>query len=443
MIGNIWFRLPSAAYDPQRAGTTLAHPQARNLLAQGFDSCTVTRMNWQYQRDAVTAVNALTARWVKTWSGGSVVMAGAGAWPLLAHLASASEGEGRRELQEAVGMDAATASQAAGAVLSIMERSTAIRSALGLWTRPDLPLHPAWTTTLPAGMYGELTSDPAADRLRLDTWAKEQTGGLIPAMPIQLTDRVLLVLAMALTVRTTWLRPFTDGIDLLEAGPWAGREIHVLLRRTHILDRARVADTPAGPLTLLRVMGSGGIDVHLVLGDESMKPGHVLTAGIDVLAGCHPATPAGLLPATSPGPGMTVRHLRDRAPDDVLNVKVPRFTITSTHDLLDLPEVFGLATVTDPSRGHFPGISSRPLAVTQARQNAVATFQATGFEAAATTVFGAVAGGIAPPPPYRVRHIDLHFNHPFGFLTVDRRSHLILTAGWVAEPETWPEEPSS
>ncbi|MFI6739249.1 serpin family protein [Nonomuraea sp. NPDC050451] len=398
-------------------------------------------MNWQH--DSVAAANALTTRWVKNCSGESVVMAGAGAWPLLAHLASAAEGRGRAELQEAVGTDAATASQAARAVLSIMDGSTAIRSALGLWTRPNLPLHPAWITTLPAGMHGELTADTTADQLRLDAWAKEQTGGLIPDMPLQLTDHVLLVLAMALTVRTTWLRPFTDGIDLFETGPWAGLEIHVLRRRTRILDRARVADTPAGPLTVLRVMGTGGIDVHLVLGDESMKPGHVLTAGIDVLAGRHPATPAGLLPAGSPGPGMTVRHVRDHAPGDVLNVTVPRFTVTSTHDLLDLPEVFGLATVTDVTRGHFPGISALPLAVTHARQNAIASFQATGFEAAAITALGAVAAGIAPPPPYRVRRIDLDFSHPFGFLTVDRRSRLILTAGWIAEPEIQPEDPGN
>ncbi|MEV0352036.1 hypothetical protein AB0H88_40250 [Nonomuraea sp. NPDC050680] len=62
-------------------------------------------------------------------------------------------------------MDAATASQTAQAVLAIMDRSAAIRSTLGLWSRPNLPLHPAWITTLPAGMYGELTSDPTADQL--------------------------------------------------------------------------------------------------------------------------------------------------------------------------------------------------------------------------------------------------------------------------------------
>ncbi|MFI9597093.1 hypothetical protein [Nonomuraea sp. NPDC052265] len=208
---------------------------------------------------------------------------------------------------------------------------------------------------LPAGMYGELTSDPAADQLRLDAWGKEQTGGLIPTMPLQLTDRVLLTLAMALTVCSTWLRPFTDGIDLFKAGLWAGLEIHVLRRSIRILDRARVADAPAGPLTLLRVMGTGGIDVHLVLSDDLMNPGHILNVGIGALAGRHPATRVSLLRAGSPGPGLTVRHVRDHAPDDVLNVRVSRFTITATHVLLNLPNLADMVTVTDPTRGHFPG----------------------------------------------------------------------------------------
>ncbi len=137
---------------------------------------------------------------------------------------------------------------------------------------------------------------------------------------------------------------------------------------------------------------------------------------------------------------MTVRFVRARTPEDLLDVTVPRFSVGSAHDLLDLPEVFGLRTVTDVTRGHFPGISTEPLAVTQARQNAVATFRATGFESAAVTAIGVAAGGAAPRNPYRVRLIDLDFSRPFGFLTVDRRTRLILTAGWIAEPEAWSEE---
>ncbi|TQS21604.1 serpin family protein [Microbispora sp. KK1-11] len=397
-------------------------------------------MDVQSRSNAVAAVNALTARWAATCSGETVVMAGSAVWPLLAYLAAGVDGREREELQDAVGMDGTIASQAARTVLSIMDGSPAVRAALGLWFRADLPLRPDWIAMLPAGVHGELTSDPAADQLRLDRWADEQTGGLIPAMPLKVTDEMLLVLAMALTVRTTWLRPFTDGVGVFEGGPWAGREIHVLRRTTRVLDRARVAETPAGLLTLLRVMGTGGIDVHLVLGEDSAKPGQVLTAGIDMVAGRRTAIEADLLSAGAPGPGMTVRFVRAHAPEDLLDVTVPRFSISSTHDLLGLPEVFGLTTVTDVTRGHFPGISTEPLAVTQAQQNAFATFEATGFESAAVTAVGVAAGGVVPRHPYRVRRIDLDFSRPFGFLTVDRRTRLILTAGWIAEPEAWSEE---
>ncbi|MFC0549686.1 serpin family protein [Planotetraspora thailandica] len=385
--------------------------------------------------DPVTAANAMTARWAANCSGESVVLAGVGAWILLAYLASAAEGRGRTELQEAVGMNAEVASRGAQDVLTVLNGSPAINSALGLWTSRKLPLQPAWTAALPGGARGELTGNPTEDQLRLDAWASGQTGGLIPTMPVSLTEETLLVLAGALTVRTTWLRPFIDDVELPRTGPWAGREIHALRRVTRILDRATVIDGPSGRLTMLRVMGTGGIDVRLVLGEESRKAGEVLRAGIEALSGRHPAVKADALPIGESAPGMTVRSVRSYDPGDFLSVTVPRFTVASSHDLLGLPAVFGLDAVTDRTRGHFPGISTEPLAVSQARQDAVATFNASGFEAAAVTAVGAIAAGIAPPPPHRVKNVDVEFSRPFGFLAVDRRSGLVLTAGWVAEPE--------
>ncbi len=43
-----------------------------------------------------------------------------------------------------------------------------------------------------------------------------------------------------------------------------------------------------------------------------------------------------------------------------------------------------------------------------------------------------------PPPRYTVRLVEAAFDRPFGFLTVHRTSRLVLTAGWVAEPVTFP-----
>lgn len=360
------------------------------------------------------AVNSLTARWAATCSGESTVMSGAAVWPLLACLASAADGRGRAELMDAIGADPSAAS----AVQGILDGSPAITSALGLWARNDVPV-------LLPGVLGELTGDPAVDQPRLDAWAAAQTGGAIPAMPIATNEETALVLAAAMTVRTTWLRPFIDDVECVESGPWAGRDLAVLRRCTAILDRVRVAETPAGLVTAVRVMGTGGIDVHLLLGEESSKAAEVLATEPRVL----PGVPLGS------GPGITVSTVPADSPDDILTLTVPRFSITSAHDLLAHPEVYGLATVSDQRYGHFPGISAEvPLAISQAAQHVTATFQAEGFQSAAVTAFGAVVGGPAPRLPYRAMHVEVDFTRPFGFLTVERRSGLILTAGWIADP---------
>ncbi|MGK5558371.1 serpin family protein, partial [Actinomadura kijaniata] len=193
-----------------------------------------------------------------------------------------------------------------------------------------------------------------------------------------------------------------------------------------------VADAPAGHLTMVRVGGGDDIDVHLLLGEESRPPAALLPAAARVLSGRHPATPAGALPEGAPGPGLTITVTDSPVPGDHLLTTLPRFTVRAGHDLLALPEVFGLAAGAEG----FPGISPAPLAVSQARQDAMATFQATGFEAAAATAVLAAPAG-APPPPgvtHRVRQARVTFDRPFGFLNVHRPTGLILTAGWIAAP---------
>ncbi|MEU7606168.1 serpin family protein, partial [Streptomyces sp. NPDC041003] len=113
--------------------------------------------------------------------------------------------------------------------------------------------------------------------------------------------------------------------------------------------------------------------------------------------------------------------------------------VRSEHDLLEHSRLFGLETATDRDHGHFPGISPQPLAIASARQSALARFHAEGFEAAAVTAFGAVAGCAPTRPRYRARRAEVRFDRPFGFLTVHRTSRLVLAAGWVAEPDS-PEE---
>lgn len=382
---------------------------------------------------AVRAVNALTARWAGAAEGGTVFSA-AGVWPLLAHLADGAEGAARAELAEALGLPAGQAAPAARELLAAMATMRGLDTALGLWTNRTLELGQEWEAGLPAGAHGVLTGDAVADQRALDSWTVKRTGGLIDRMPVTLVEDTQMVLASALTLRTQWLSPF-DETELDTAyEPWATTPRLGLQRRSALLDRVGVADTPVGHVTELKVLGTNALDVHLLLGEEGMQPAHVLRAGVDILAGRCAVIPGPRLPYGNAGPGLQVHKVRCSRPEPPsLYVRTAAYDMHASHDLLKMHEVFGLTTAQDPARGHFPGISAFPLAIGSARQNTMAKFGALGFEAAAVTAFGAVGAGI-PDLRYVTTMIRAAFDRPFAFLALHRHTRLVLTAGWVSDP---------
>ncbi|MEU9111023.1 serpin family protein [Streptomyces sp. NPDC048483] len=385
---------------------------------------------------SVRAVNRLTARWARSQTGpdGSVFSA-TSLWPPLAFLADAAGGPARTELEDAVGLPADEAAEAARGFLEAVGSIRGMRAALGLWTRATLPLHARWTARLPAKTTGTFSGDAAADRRTLDAWVQECTGGLIRTMPVVMDDETELVLAAAQTVRTRWLQPFHETETVPDSGPWQGRYLLGLRRTTSLPGRVAVTETPDGPLTVLKVLGDTGVDIHLVMGAPAMTPAQVLCHGIGTLSsGAGALVPGDRLPLGAAGPGLRVSTERSCTPEPLLDVRTVPFRIEADHDLLARPALFGLSTATDRSRGHFPGIGPKPLAIGSARQAALAVFDAEGFESASVTAFGAVGAGMPPPPRHTVRRIEAVFDRPFGFLTVHRTSRLVLTAGWVAEP---------
>ena len=391
----------------------------------------------------VRVVNGLTARWAAQTAVDGTAFSAAGVWPLLAFLADGATGAARAELAEALGVPAEHAAATARELLTALESVSGLDSALGLWTHHTLPLRDEWRAGLPAGTHGVFGDDLVTAQERLDAWAAERTGGLVERMPVTLTREARMVLAGALALRTDWRQPFTETMLRPEAGPWQGRSLLGLSRRSVRPDRVGVTSTPDGFVTALTVPGDNGVDVHLVLGEERMTPGQVLGAGVGVVERALAVTGGGALPFGHVGPGLRVEQQPSVAPEPIaLDVRTVAYEVRADHDLLALPGLFGLTTAQDLRQAHFPGVSAYPLAIGAARQSALARFGALGFRAAAVTAIMPVAAGAAPQFRYETTVVRVTFDRPFGFLAVDRESRLVLMAGWVTDPAPYPAMPS-
>ncbi len=367
-------------------------------------------------------ITRLTAQWVRDLPGeDSTVLSGLGVWPLLALLADLAEGPAREELREAAGAP----------YDGLLPNTDELRMALGLWTRPELPLEPGLDKVLPPEVRGVLTSKKV-----LDEWVAEQTGGLLRSMPIDLNEDIKLVLASALAVKLKWQQPFDEGSRMVSE-KW----MRWLTRSDYDLGSVRRhVSASAGPITAITVRGAGEIDVRLVIGEPDRSRSEVLAAAIELQGDGQnrdgqdgdgqdsDGQDGAELLAGLTAPGVEVIESMSPTPSVILSM--PYFEIEVEHDLLQQADVFGLLSATDTSRGHFPGLSPEPLAVSQAKQAVLARFSATGFEAAAVTAMAFLAGSA---PTRGAKALLVVLDRPFAFVAVHRPTGIPLVAGWVTE----------
>ncbi|WP_426506433.1 hypothetical protein ACPPVO_50825 [Dactylosporangium sp. McL0621] len=353
---------------------------------------------------SIQRANTLTATWAAVSA--AAVFSAAAVYPLLALLASVAAGRPRAELL----------------AVAPTPLDLPIRGALGLWTREGVPLTLDWA----ARAGPRLTGDPLIDRPLLDAWAAAQTGAPVPPFEFAPADENALVLAAALAVTADWETPFTDGVLRPAAGPWAGRRLASLHRRGPGLTALRSAATPAGPVTLLTVRGTGDVDVVLCTAGGTAPAPAVLAAAVESFAAATPARK---------GPGITKALVDADDTEPELVVKVPRFAAAAAHDLLTAADVFGLRAAAAPAL--FPGISSEPLRVASAGLSVAAAFTGPGFRAAPVTRTPVVP--MTPPAGTARRlRVTVRFDEPFGYLAVHRPTDLVLMAGWVDTPEAAP-----
>jgi hypothetical protein len=383
--------------------------------------------------DEVAAANGLTRRWFQDRPEIPAAGSGLGIWPLLGILATGAIGATRTELQTAAGLTPGRAAAIAEALLTAVQASPALRLAFGVWAGSRITLDPEWVDGLPVDAVGSLTGDPAADKAALDAWAARSTQGLIDRMPLDFTRPIDLVLASALSVRTTWLTPFQDHRRAFTTGPWAGLGQCRALTATLGGDVLRVHERGS----VLTVPGDGDIDVLLALGRDGLDPHPVMDMLLDAADDPAWGRSATALAVGEGAVGVEVVEYMGMRPQHgpETEVHTVRFRVDSDLDLLENARRLGLLLASDEDRAQFDRLAAEPVYVSQARQTAMAEFSATGFEAAAVTALAmARAAGL---PKFDHRHVKavVRFDRPFAYLARHRPTGLVLIAGWVAEPQ--------
>ncbi|MFC4337976.1 serpin family protein [Salininema proteolyticum] len=382
--------------------------------------------------DIVAAANSLTAHWTDSLPRPPKVVSGLGLWPLLAELALGAGTDTRAELVEALGKDPSPGDVAA--VASLLASSPDARCALGTWAGPRIALDPEWVDSLPEGTLGSLTGDPRADQDRLDAWAAEQTRGLIEEIPLDMSQKPDLVLASALTVLLEWRQAFTPRPTLIDSGPWTSPEPWQGLTLTAGAADLRYTDG----LTKWTARGKEDVDVVLAIGSPEVSDQYVLSETVRTAADADWGSPAAGLAVGDSGPGFTVEEAPGPAPgeDGEAAVSTVAFDLKERLDLLEDADVLGLRTASDRDRADFSRLSAAPgCYVGQAKQDSVATFSATGFEAASVTAVGMLRMAAVAPPKGTHARVELAFDRPFAYAAVHRPSGAVLLAGWVDSPQ--------
>ncbi|MFD3648149.1 serpin family protein [Streptomyces cyaneofuscatus] len=360
-------------------------------------------------RARASQVQHLADRWIrdalatgKPADGGSFVCSPAGLWLALAAVAAGARGETARELRALLG----TADREAGPAVTAAARELALTGALGVATRvwSRVPVERAYREALP-----DVRFDDGMDPGAVDAWVREATGGLIEALPLEVTDETLLALVNILALKARWERPFdasrTQDLPFTDASgttcPVATMAGNVPLADVWAVDGAHVVE--------LRCTGGegagGGARVRFVLGEPGAGAARVLPAGwADRAAGVRPEA-------------------------DRVSLALPRLTLRTRIAVTGQLPALGVRLATSDA-ADFSGLAPLPLAISDVVQEAVLKVAEEGVEAAAVTVVAMRFGGAAPQPQ---RLLHLAFDRPFGIVVLPADGEVPLFTAWQAD----------
>ena len=382
--------------------------------------------------DLVAGFTAGFARRVLTDHG---VVSGLGVWLLLALLAPGATGAQRAALEEALGTDADDAAARAADLLA--NPHPEVSQAVAVWVRQALvtDAFDQWATGLPAAVArGAMPTQAEAD-----AWTAEQTLGLIRAFPVTLRPDTAAVLTSALATKISWDTPF-DTTDEPLSGAFAQAREVLSSATTH--DVSLVDTTAAGRVAVHGTWSSAGLRVLSVIADPDCAVADVHRAALEVTTRPDRVdlfdVPLGAGHAWTLAE-TTRRMVSTTDRKSTTHAHLPAWDATTTTNLQVEPW-FAAAEAVMGQWVPIPG-------GLEGKQSAVASYDRTGFAAAAVTAFVQAMGAAAPvnpPRDVRIRHLEVRFDRPYAAVAVvaprtldralDRWKTVPVFNAWVARP---------
>jgi serpin B len=362
-------------------------------------------------------LNALTSRLVNALAeeDGNAVVSPCCVYTALAMVYQGAEGETAEGLARAIGVDEPASLEGALAAIRAAtaqaqgEHGVELKMASALWCQTGWPLRPGYRRALDglfqAAIYRvDFSGKPEAARVRVNTWAAENTRGLITdVVPAGGLAGARLALASAIYFDGKWSRPFD--VRQTAERPFRiaqGRTIGVpMMTRSDVMGFYK--ETEAARSLELNYAGND-FSMVVVLPAEGTEPTAV--------------------------PEDLVEHLLGigRQPRLFGQVQLPKFSVSSSLSLRPALAGAGATAVFDPKQADFGLMSPEPgLFVTDVYQGTVVHVDEEGTQAAATAVVAAAG----EPIPSFLRFL---VNRPFWFAILHHPTNVPLFVGHVLNP---------
>lgn len=118
----------------------------------------------------------------------------------------------------------------------------------------------------------------------------------------------------------------------------------------------------------------------------------------------------------------------------LMNLSLPRFTVSCDQQLEELLQNLGVRRAFDPLQADFSGLGAdaegQPLYISLVRQKAVIELNEEGVEAGAVTIVVVRAGGA----PSQEEPLEMYLDHPFVYMILDLETQVPLFVGIMDDP---------